>query len=90
MIFPFAKAWAGDAFAEVPNLGSGGLLSRVLAAVIPSPKPAGRVTITFRDLGDGRTEMTNHYAGWTSDAMEPFMRQGTNEQYDKLGVFLTR
>jgi len=51
---------------------------------------AGRVTITFRDLGDGRTEMTNHYAGWTSDTMEPFMRQGTNEQYDKLGAFLTK
>ena len=50
----------------------------------------GRVTITFRDLGDGRTEMTNHYAGWTSDAMEPFMRQGTEEQYDKLGVHLAR
>ena len=45
MIFPFAKAWAGDAFAEVLTLGSGGLLSRVLAAVIPSPKPAGRVDL---------------------------------------------
>jgi len=50
----------------------------------------GRVTITLRELGDGRTEMINHYAGWTSDAIEPFMRQGTDQQYDKLAVLLTR
>lgn len=49
---------------------------------------AGRVTITLRDLGDGRTEMTNHYAGYTTDQIEPFMRQGTNEQYDKLEAHL--
>jgi uncharacterized protein YndB with AHSA1/START domain len=47
-----------------------------------------RVTITLRDLGDGRTEMLNHYAGWTSDVIEPFMRQGTDEQYDKLAAHL--
>ena len=49
---------------------------------------AGRVTITLRDLGDGRTEMTNHYAGWATDAIEPFMRQGTDQQYDKLQAYL--
>jgi len=51
---------------------------------------AGRSTITFRDLGDGRTEMTNHYAGYCTDMIEGYMVLGTNQQFDKLGVYLAR
>jgi uncharacterized protein YndB with AHSA1/START domain len=50
----------------------------------------GRSTITFRDLGDGRTEMTNHYAGYTTDVIEGFMVAGSNQQFDKLQAYLTR
>jgi uncharacterized protein YndB with AHSA1/START domain len=50
---------------------------------------AGAVTVTFRDLG-GKTELTNHFAGYSTDVIEGFMRQGTNEQLDKLAVHLTR
>src|SRR4051794_13012442 len=50
----------------------------------------GRSTITFRDLGDGRTEMTNHYAGYTTDVIEGFMVAGSKQQFDKLQAYLTR
>ena len=49
---------------------------------------AATVTLTFKDLG-GRTELTNHFAGYTTDVIEGFMRQGTNEQLDKLAAHLT-
>jgi uncharacterized protein YndB with AHSA1/START domain len=50
----------------------------------------GRTTITFVDLGDGRTEMTNHYAGQLSDAIQSFMVAGSNQQFDKLAAHLVR
>jgi uncharacterized protein YndB with AHSA1/START domain len=50
---------------------------------------AGSTVVTFTDLG-GRTEVTNHFAGWITDAVEVFMRQGTGEQLDKLADALTR
>ena len=49
----------------------------------------GAATVTFKDLG-GKTELTNHFAGYTTDVIQGFMIQGTNEQYDKLGAYLTR
>jgi uncharacterized protein YndB with AHSA1/START domain len=49
----------------------------------------GAVTVTFKDLG-GKTELTNHFAGYTTDVIQGFMIQGSNEQYDKLGAYLTR
>jgi uncharacterized protein YndB with AHSA1/START domain len=49
----------------------------------------GGATVTFKDLG-GRTEVVNHFAGYTSDVIQGFMVQGTNEQFDKLGVYLSR
>jgi uncharacterized protein YndB with AHSA1/START domain len=48
----------------------------------------GRSTITFVDLGDGRTEMTNHYAGYLTEVIQGYMVRGTNEQFDKLALFL--
>ena len=50
----------------------------------------GRSTITLRDLGDGRTEMTNHYAGYLTDEIQSFMVQGSNEQFDKLARLVGR
>jgi uncharacterized protein YndB with AHSA1/START domain len=50
----------------------------------------GAVTLTFKDLG-GRTELTNHFAGYTNDVIQGFMTEGTNEQLDKLaGVLKAR
>ena len=48
----------------------------------------GPSTVTFKDLGDGRTEMTNHYAGYLNDTIQSYMTQGTNEQFDKLETLL--
>lgn len=50
----------------------------------------GKVTVTFRDLGDGRTEMLDHFAGYLTDQIQSFMEQGAGEQYEKLNSFLTR
>jgi uncharacterized protein YndB with AHSA1/START domain len=48
---------------------------------------AGRSTVTFTDLG-GKTEVVNHFAGYTNDVIQGFMVQGTNEQFDKLAGHL--
>jgi uncharacterized protein YndB with AHSA1/START domain len=48
----------------------------------------GSSTVTFTELGDGRTEVTNHYAGYLSDTIQGYMTQGTNEQLDKLEKLL--
>jgi uncharacterized protein YndB with AHSA1/START domain len=45
---------------------------------------AGSTVVTFTDLGGGTTEVTNHFAGWITDEVVVFMRQGTGEQLDKL------
>ena len=50
---------------------------------------AGSSTITFKDLG-GKTELTNHYAGYLNDMIQSFMVQGTNQQFDKLSAYVTR
>lgn len=50
----------------------------------------GSSTLTFKDLGGGKTELVNHYAGYLTDQIQSMMLQGTNEQYDKLGAFLIR
>ncbi len=48
----------------------------------------GTSTITFKDLGDGRTEMTNHYAGYLTDVIQGYMEAGSNQQFDKLAAHL--
>ena len=50
----------------------------------------GKVTITLRELGDGRTELTSHYAGYLTDEIQSYMVQGSNEQMDKLADLLKR
>ncbi|GIM92503.1 SRPBCC domain-containing protein [Paractinoplanes toevensis] len=50
----------------------------------------GRSTITFTDLGDGRTEMTNHYAGYLNEMIQSYMLLGTNQQFDKLAAYVVR
>jgi uncharacterized protein YndB with AHSA1/START domain len=50
----------------------------------------GETTVTFKDLGGGKTEVTNHFAGYSTDVIQGFMVQGTNQQLDKLGAYLTR
>ncbi len=50
----------------------------------------GTSTLTFKDLGDGRTELVNHFAGYTNDVIQGYMTQGTNEQLDKLERYLGR
>ncbi|MFI5933170.1 SRPBCC domain-containing protein [Actinoplanes sp. NPDC051494] len=50
----------------------------------------GGATVTLKDLGDGRTELTNHFAGWTTDEIQGFMVQGTNQQFDKLAALIRR
>jgi uncharacterized protein YndB with AHSA1/START domain len=50
----------------------------------------GSGTVTFKDLGGAKTEMTNHFAGYTNDVVQGYMVQGTNEQFDKLGAHLSR
>jgi uncharacterized protein YndB with AHSA1/START domain len=48
----------------------------------------GAATVTFTDLGGRRTELVNHFAGYTNDVIQGFMVQGTNEQFDKLETAL--
>jgi uncharacterized protein YndB with AHSA1/START domain len=50
----------------------------------------GSSVVTFKDLGDGRTELTDHFAGYTNDVIQGFMTQGTNEQLDKLAAHLLK
>jgi uncharacterized protein YndB with AHSA1/START domain len=50
----------------------------------------GSATVTFKELGDGRTEMTDHYAGYTNEVVQGYMKQGSNQQYDKLTAHLAR
>jgi uncharacterized protein YndB with AHSA1/START domain len=49
---------------------------------------SGSVELTFKDLGDGRTEMTNHFAGYTTEVIQGFMLEGANQQFDKLSAYL--
>jgi uncharacterized protein YndB with AHSA1/START domain len=49
----------------------------------------GSALVTFKDLGGGKTEMINHFAGYTNDVVQGFMVQGSNEQFDKLNAWLT-
>jgi uncharacterized protein YndB with AHSA1/START domain len=44
---------------------------------------AGTVTVTMVDLG-GRTELTNHFAGYSNRKIMLGARTGTNQQLDKL------
>lgn len=48
---------------------------------------AGTVTITLVDL-DGRTELTNHFAGYSNDRIMGGALAGTKQQYDKLARHL--
>jgi uncharacterized protein YndB with AHSA1/START domain len=48
---------------------------------------AGVVTVTFADL-DGRTELTNHFAGYATDRIFAGAQVGTNQQLDKLEQYL--
>jgi len=50
---------------------------------------AGAVTVTLTDLGGTKTELTSHYAGYLTDAIQSFMTEGTNQQTEKLATFLT-
>ncbi len=53
-----------------------------------TPETESELAVVFV-LG-GRTELVNHFAGYSTDAMEGFAKKGTNEQLDKLGAYLTR
>ncbi|GAA2561831.1 SRPBCC family protein [Winogradskya consettensis] len=48
----------------------------------------GTATVTLKDLSDGRTELTNHFAGYTDDVVQGYMIEGTNQQFDKLAAFI--
>ena len=50
---------------------------------------AGTVTITLKDLG-GRTELTNHFAGYATDQIAAGAQIGTGQQMDKLERHLTK
>ena len=49
---------------------------------------AGTVTITLTDLGDGRTELVNHFAGDAPPQILTGMRHGTASALDQLGALL--
>jgi uncharacterized protein YndB with AHSA1/START domain len=49
---------------------------------------SGLVTITLVDLG-GRTELTNHFAGYSNDQILAGARIGTGQQFDKLARYLS-
>jgi uncharacterized protein YndB with AHSA1/START domain len=49
---------------------------------------AGIVTVTFVDLG-GRTELTNHFAGYATDQIAVVAQVGTEQQLSKLERHLT-
>jgi uncharacterized protein YndB with AHSA1/START domain len=48
---------------------------------------AGQVTVTFNDLG-GKTEVTSHYDGFTTDEIAADSEVGWNQQLDRLGELL--
>jgi uncharacterized protein YndB with AHSA1/START domain len=64
----------------------------VLAFAWPAQRGvgAGSATITFTDLGDGRTEMLDHFAGDTTEVIAGYMEQGAGQQYDKLAAHVAR
>jgi uncharacterized protein YndB with AHSA1/START domain len=51
---------------------------------------AGQVTVTFKDLGDGRTEVSSHFDGFTTDEIMADAEAGWNGQLDKLGEWLAQ
>jgi uncharacterized protein YndB with AHSA1/START domain len=50
---------------------------------------AGQVTVTFEDLG-GKTEVSTHYDGFTTDEIQADSEVGWNQQLDRLGELLTK
>jgi uncharacterized protein YndB with AHSA1/START domain len=51
---------------------------------------AGQVTVTFEDVGDGRTEVSSHFDGFTTDEIMADAEVGWNGQLDKLGEWLAQ
>jgi uncharacterized protein YndB with AHSA1/START domain len=51
---------------------------------------AGQVTVTFKDLGDGRTKVSSHFDGFTTDEIMADAEVGWNGQLDKLGEWLAQ
>ena len=49
---------------------------------------SGSVTVTFIDLGDGRTEVTTYFAGFATDEIFAGSKVGWEGQLDKLAALL--
>ena len=47
------------------------------------------VTVTFEDLGGGKTKLTLRQAGWPDDSMATGASAGWNEAFDKLAAALS-
>lgn len=54
-----------------------------------TPEHEMLVTVTFTDLGDGRTEMTFHQAAFMHERSRDSHREGWTECFDKLDTHLT-
>jgi uncharacterized protein YndB with AHSA1/START domain len=58
-----------------------------------SQMPSTQITLTFEDLGDGRTRLTSH-ATYKPEELQKVldmgMQQGLDETFDKLEAYLTR
>jgi uncharacterized protein YndB with AHSA1/START domain len=51
---------------------------------------AGQVTVTFKELADGRTEVSSHFDGFTTDEIMADAEAGWNGQLEKLGEWLAQ
>ena len=49
---------------------------------------SGSVTVTFSDLGDGRTEVTTYFAGFATDEIFAGSNVGWEGQLDKLAALV--
>ena len=49
---------------------------------------SGSVTVTFSDLGDGRTEVTTYFAGFATDEIFAGSKVGWEGQLDKLAALV--
>lgn len=47
-----------------------------------------QVTVTLKDLGDGKTKMTLRHAGFPEGEMSEMAGAGWNESFDKLAESL--
>ena len=60
-------------------------------AGLPSDMPAEvRTLVTFRDLGDGRTELEVREYDWLAGRMRELSRTGMEQCLDKMAVMFAR